>query len=66
MICRVRLVKRWKIGGKSRAPGPGGLFNHRKLFLRTVKTFRNKLGLVLTWHKNSKNCSNDMKGSTRR
>ena len=53
----LRLVaKRWNIGGKSRAPGPGGLFNHRKLFLRTVKTLSSKLGLVSSWHTNSINC----------
>ena len=42
----------------------GGLFNHRKLFHRAVKTFPNKIGLVSSWLTNSKNGSKDLKGAT--
>ena len=52
-------AKRWKIGGKSRAPGPGGIF-------RAVKILPNKLGLVSSWHTNSKNSSKDLNGLIRR
>ena len=59
-----RLVaKRWENDEKTRILRSGGLFSHRQLFLRTVKTLPKKVELVSSRHTNSKNCSTGFNGA---